>query len=91
MTGVCKFWKKKEGYGFLIGDDGINYFVHYRNIQGSSETKKNLVKGKRYGFIASKGDRGMVASKVRGLRNAATSHRPNAKLFSHEKIKDILS
>lgn len=32
MTGRIKFYNRKEGYGFITGDDGRDYFLSYKNI-----------------------------------------------------------
>ena len=32
-TGVCKFWNHEKGYGFVTGDDGIDYFVHITCVE----------------------------------------------------------
>ena len=29
MEGKIKWYKREKGYGFLTGDDGKDYFVHY--------------------------------------------------------------
>lgn len=32
MTGKIKFFNDQKGYGFIVGDDGISYFVHYSDF-----------------------------------------------------------
>ena len=32
MTGTVKWFDMKRGYGFINGDNGKEYFVHYSNI-----------------------------------------------------------
>ena len=32
MTGTVKWFDTKRGYGFINGDDGKEYFVHYSHI-----------------------------------------------------------
>lgn len=32
--GSVKWFDPRKGYGFITGDDGIDYFVHYSNIEG---------------------------------------------------------
>ena len=29
MEGKIKWYKREKGYGFITGDDGKDYFVHY--------------------------------------------------------------
>ena len=40
MKGTVKWFSAKRGYGFLVDADGIDYFVHYSEIQ--SEGFKTL-------------------------------------------------
>lgn len=54
----------KKGYGFITGDDGIDYFVPYCNINTPSQS---LDEGYTVEFSAGKNDRGYVASNVRLL------------------------
>ncbi|MCD7737574.1 MAG: cold shock domain-containing protein [Lachnospiraceae bacterium] len=32
ITGKVKWFRKKVGYGFISGDNGKDYFVHYTQI-----------------------------------------------------------
>ncbi|RRK36899.1 cold shock domain-containing protein [Schaedlerella arabinosiphila] len=32
MHGTVKWFSVRKGYGFLTGEDGEDYFVHYSNI-----------------------------------------------------------
>ena len=31
-TGVVRWFDELKGYGFILGDDGTDYFVHFTNI-----------------------------------------------------------
>ena len=33
MNGTVKWFDTRKGYGFIVGDDGQDYFVHYSQIQ----------------------------------------------------------
>ena len=35
MKGTVKWFNTQKGYGFIVGDDGTDYFVHYSNIKVS--------------------------------------------------------
>ena len=32
MRGTVKFFDKQKGWGFIAGDNGTDYFVHYSNL-----------------------------------------------------------
>ena len=59
-TGTIKIWKDKEGWGFIEGDDGEDYFLHVSKIRsGQSVHNKCRVK-----FDISQGQRGPEAENV---------------------------
>lgn len=33
MRGTTKWFNTQKGYGFIVGDDGAEYFVHYSQIK----------------------------------------------------------
>lgn len=33
MEGTVKWFNSQKGYGFIIGEDGKDYFIHYSQIQ----------------------------------------------------------
>ena len=57
MRGTVKVWFEDRSYGFIAGDDGTDYFVHWREIV-SSERRKSLVEGERATFDPAKSDKG---------------------------------
>ncbi|MGC9336535.1 MAG: cold shock domain-containing protein [Candidatus Cloacimonadia bacterium] len=34
MKGKVKWFSKSKGYGFISGEDGQEYFVHWRSLMG---------------------------------------------------------
>ena len=34
LTGVVKRWIDDRGYGFIRGDDDLDYFIHVRAVPG---------------------------------------------------------
>ena len=42
MEGTVKFFKEKPGWGFIVGDDGVERFVHYSeiNMEGFRKVQK---------------------------------------------------
>ena len=49
MKGTVKWFSAKRGYGFLVDADGIDYFVHYSEIQ--SEGFKTLRNNMEVSFM----------------------------------------
>ena len=42
MKGTVKWFSAKRGYGFLVDADGVDYFVHYSEIQYLIRSMTNL-------------------------------------------------
>ena len=60
MKGKVKFFNREQEFGFIIGDDGKEYFVHKSGLQDDLTIDKNdLVE-----FSLEKGDKGLKAVKV---------------------------
>jgi CspA family cold shock protein len=62
LNGVTKFFDTKKGFGFITGEDGKDYFVHFRSIRGTGF--KNLTEGQAVTFELKKGDKGIMADNV---------------------------
>ncbi len=43
MTGTVKWFNPRRGYGFITGDDGKDYFVHFSDLvmDGFKRVKDN--------------------------------------------------
>ena len=60
MKGKVKFFNREKEFGFIIGDDGKDYFLHKSAFkEGVSIDKDDQVE-----FTSEKGDRGLKATKV---------------------------
>ena len=60
MKGKVKFFNREDGFGFIIGDDGKDYFVHKSGLQDNiTIDEDDLVE-----FSVEEGDRGPKAVKV---------------------------
>lgn len=68
VVGTVKLFSDTKGYGFVAGDDGKDYFVHYSKIAGSGF--RTLASGQRVEFTPISTSRGLqaidVASSERG-------------------------
>lgn len=62
MKGTVKFFNSERGYGFIIGEDGKDYFVHYSAIQ--VEGYKSLDENEEVEFDVEETERGEQAANV---------------------------
>jgi cold shock CspA family protein len=74
IEGTVVWWDVFRGYGFLVDDDGEEYFVHNKALVGQPPGKRNLKKRERVVFeIGEHGGR-RCATNVRRLNpNTAVS------------------
>ena len=61
-TGKVKWFDPKKGYGFIVGLDGQDVFVHYTTIVGSGF--RALRDGEVVEYEATEGAKGCQASRV---------------------------
>lgn len=62
MKGTVKWFNAEKGYGFITGEDGVDYFAHYTQIQ--SEGFKSLDQGRAVSFDAVNGEKGPQATSI---------------------------
>lgn len=60
--GKVKWFDSKKGYGFIIGDQGQDVFVHYTSITGDGF--RALKDGETVDYELVKGDKGWQARNV---------------------------
>ena len=63
MEGTVKWFNVKKGYGFITGEDGKEYFVHYTALPNDQRVNEN----DRVSFDAVDSDRGIQAQNVKFL------------------------
>ena len=61
-TGKVKWFDPKKGFGFIIGDQGQDVFVHYSSIAGNGF--RVLKDGEQVDYELVKGDKGFQARNV---------------------------
>lgn len=61
-NGKVKWFDSKKGYGFIIGEQGQDVFVHYTSIIGDGF--RALKDGETVGYELVKGDKGWQARNV---------------------------
>jgi len=60
MEGTVKWFDRRKGYGFIAGDDGKEYFVHYSALQKDTILNEN----EEVTFEPVQDDRGRKAQNV---------------------------
>jgi len=63
MKGKTKWFSKNKGYGFISGEDGNEYFVHWRSIE--DDGYKTLVEEEEVEFETLETEKGVQATNVR--------------------------
>jgi CspA family cold shock protein len=64
-NGTVKWFKDEKGYGFITGEDGVDVFVHFSEIQ--AEGFRSLREGQAVTFETSQGPKGPQATNVRAV------------------------
>ena len=65
MIGKVKWFDESKGYGFVLSEEGIEYFVHWKSIVTMSEmTRKYLVQDEDVQFDLMETDKGIQAINV---------------------------
>ena len=58
---------KRQGFGFIIRDNGEEIFVHHRSIRNSDDSRRaNLRDGQKVSFVVADHDKGQQAEDVVG-------------------------
>ena len=60
ISGTIKMWKEAEGWGFIEGDDGEDYFLNISNVRIGQFIQVNY----RVKFDVNQGQRGPEAENV---------------------------
>lgn len=62
MRGTVKWFDVRKGYGFITDEEGMDYFVHYSEIQG--EGFKKLRDGQEVSFMPGEDERGRCLARM---------------------------
>ena len=62
MKGTVKWFNSERGYGFIVGDNGEDAFVHQSNIL--MKGYRHLEKGQRVGYDVEQTEKGNMAINV---------------------------
>lgn len=61
-SGTVKWFNEQKGYGFIVGGDGVDVFVHYSQIQ--ADGYRTLTEGERVEYNEERGPKGAHALRV---------------------------
>ena len=62
MLGNVKWFNEKKGFGFISGEDGQDYFLHFSKI--NKEGFKTVAEGEAVSFDVEEGSKGPQATNV---------------------------
>ncbi|CAL7912948.1 cold-shock protein [Fusobacterium necrophorum] len=62
LKGTVKWFNNEKGFGFITGEDMVDYFVHFSGIAG--EGFKTLEEWEAVTFEVSEGKKGPMATEV---------------------------
>lgn len=68
MVGSVKWFDRKKGYGFIVGPEGQDVFVHYTSIIGDGF--RTLRDGEEVDYMLLETEKGLQASEVRQAAHA---------------------
>jgi CspA family cold shock protein len=62
MSGTVKWFNAEKGFGFITGDDGVDVFAHFSQIQ--IDGYKSLEEGQEVTFDVVQGQKGPQAENI---------------------------
>ncbi len=65
QNGEVKWFDPKKGFGFIVGPDGQDIFVHYSQIAGDGF--RALKDGSKVNYDAERGEKGWHATRVQRI------------------------
>ena len=69
IQGEVKWFDPKKGYGFIVGPEGQDVFVHFSQIMGDGF--RSLKDGEQVEYDLSEGDKGLQAREVKRVEVTA--------------------
>jgi len=72
IEGTVKWFDPRKGYGFIVGPEGQDIFVHFSVIE-QTEGFRTLRDGEKVSYSAAVGAKGWSATRVRSLAQVTQS------------------
>ena len=76
IHGEVKWFDPKKGYGFIVGPEGQDVFVHFSQIMGDGF--RSLKDGEAVDYELVEGDKGLQAKDVKRSEAEAAAQAPQA-------------
>jgi CspA family cold shock protein len=86
MEGTVKWFNARKGYGFIIGQDGTEYFVHYTGLDGIKFVREN----DKVSFEPVDSDKGKQAQKVKLLQKGSESSGSSSEAASESDEENVI-
>ena len=84
MEGTVKWFNSRKGYGFVKGDDGEDYFVHYTALEKGVFLREN----DKVSFEPADTDRGKQAKNVSLLQKGSEASQDEGNEEEFEKSEE---
>ncbi len=76
MRGIVKWFDVRKGFGFITDEEGMDYFVHYSEIQGDGF--KKLRDGQAVSFMPGEDEKGRCLARFVSVVNEFGEEGPGA-------------
>jgi len=84
MNGKIKWYNYKKGFGFIVGEDGKEYFIHYSQVpQGTKLYEEDAIT-----FDAVDTDKGVQAQNLQVVGSAKKNPAPAQKEEATQEIQE---
>lgn len=77
MQGTVKWFNAKRGYGFIVGENGKDIFIHFTDIQ--AEGFKTLNDGDIVEYELVNAEKGLKAVNIKKIKSGQVSKKPFVK------------
>jgi CspA family cold shock protein len=84
MEGTVKWYNRKKGYGFISGDDDVEYFVHHSAVKEGTFLRDN----DRVSFEPTETEKGKQAANVVLLQKGSEIEKPEEEPEEQEEQQE---
>ena len=88
IEGEIKWFDPRKGYGFIVGPEGQDIFVHFSVIE-QDEGFRTFRDGERIVYDAVDGEKGWSATKARSLQPRGSASTSESKPGAEARTADV--